>query len=367
MKDELRALAAEFKAFLSSREEDDLTPAACTQAAARVSGTAEKETSAQPAFPRPVQEATPEDTAPQAARAALHSAPSAASQAQPPQDHLTIEFVRQVKRSSAQSVSNVNTSAEKLAPQTQAAASAQPVLAASAQSQQTAEPFFQAAPAAHSPTQEDPVTPQEKQAVLDQIAKEIKTCRRCPLGQTRLNAVPGEGNPAAELMFIGEGPGFDEDHQGRPFIGRAGQLLDKMIAAMGLKREQVFIGNIAKCHPMVNPADPEARGNDRAPNAGEIAVCRKYIERQIAAISPKYVVALGGVAAKALISDTKSLGALRGKFHLLHLDTVELKTPVKILATYHPAALLRNPAWKKDAWADLQMVMAEMGLKRPQG
>ena len=144
------------------------------------------------------------------------------------------------------------------------------------------------------------------------------------------------------------------------------ELLDKMITAMGLKREQVFIGNIAKCHPMVNPADPEAHGNDRAPNAGEIAVCRKYIERQIAVISPKYVVALGGVAAKALISDTKSLGALRGKFHLLHLDSVELKTPVKILATYHPAALLRNPNWKKDAWADLQMVMAEMGLKRPQ-
>ena len=166
-------------------------------------------------------------------------------------------------------------------------------------------------------------------------------------------------------MFIGEGPGFDEDHSGRPFVGRAGQLLDKMIAAMGLKREQVFIGNIAKCHPMVNPENPEARGNDRAPNAGEIAVCRKYIERQIAAISPKYVVALGGVAAKALISDTKSLGALRGRFHLLHLDTVQLQTPVKILATYHPAALLRNPNWKKDAWADLQMVMAEMGLKRP--
>ncbi len=223
-----------------------------------------------------------------------------------------------------------------------------------------------------APTQETIATPEnsmiakEKQAQLDQIAQEIKACHRCPLGETRLNAVPGEGNPNAELMFIGEGPGFDEDHQGRPFIGRAGQLLDKMIAAMGLKREQVFIGNIAKCHPMVNPADPEARGNDRAPNAGEIAVCRKYIERQIAAISPKYVVALGSVAAKALISDTKSLGALRGKFHILHLDSVELKQPVKILATYHPAALLRNPNWKKDAWADLQLVMAEMGLKRPQ-
>jgi len=207
----------------------------------------------------------------------------------------------------------------------------------------------------------------EKQTLLNQIAEEIKACRRCPLGSTRLNAVPGEGNPNATLMFIGEGPGFDEDHKGRPFIGRAGQLLDKMIAAMGLKREDVFIANIAKCHPMVNPENPEAHGNDRAPNAGEIAVCRKFLERQIAAISPKYVVALGGVAAKALISDTNSLGALRGKFHTLHLDSVELKNPIKIIATFHPAALLRNPNWKKDAWADLQMVMAEMGLKRPQG
>ena len=313
MKDSVRALAADFKAFLASREEDDLTPAACSQAAAPASA--------------PQAEPSVQET-PQPLSSVTHDAPA--------QDHLTISFLRQDKH---------------------LAQTPQPHM-------QTQEP---SAPLSEQPSpQEAPVTPQQKQALLDQIAQEINACRRCPLGQTRLHAVPGEGNPAAELMFIGEGPGFDEDHQGRPFIGRAGQLLDKMIAAMGLKREQVFIANIAKCHPMVNPENPEARGNDRAPNAGEIAVCRKYIERQIAAISPKYVVALGGVAAKALISDTKSLGALRGKFHLLHLDTVELKHPVKILATYHPAALLRNPAWKKDAWADLQMVMAEMGLKRPQ-
>ena len=284
MKDGVRSLAADLKKFLSSREEDDLISAACSQAAA----------------------------------------PSVEKQSGPqqdplPQDHLDIRFARDKQTNSPD-----------------------------------------------TPSQELSMSAKEKQAELDKIAAEIRACHRCPLGDTRLNAVPGEGNPNAELMFIGEGPGFDEDHKGRPFIGRAGQLLDKMIAAMGLKREQVFIGNIAKCHPMVNPTDPEAHGNDRAPNAEEIAFCRKYIERQIAAISPKYVVALGGVAAKALISDSKSLGALRGKFHLLHLDTVELKQPVKILATYHPAALLRNPNWKKDAWADLQMVMAEMGLKRPQ-
>lgn len=300
MKDGVRALAAEFKQFLASREEDDLTPAASQEAAAPAS-------------------------------AARQNAPQS-------QDHLTIEFARAAKH---------------------------PAQEEPAQTPEIPQSAPETAPSVSAAT-EAPVSAAEKQQLLDQIAQEIRACKRCPLGDTRLNAVPGEGNPAAELMFIGEGPGFDEDHKGRPFIGRAGQLLDKMIAAMGLKREEVFIGNIAKCHPMVNPSNPEARGNDRAPDAGEIAVCRKYIERQIAAISPKYVVALGGVAAKALISDTKSLGALRGRFHLLHLDTVELKTPVKILATYHPAALLRNPNWKKDAWADLQMVMAEMGLKRPQ-
>lgn len=203
----------------------------------------------------------------------------------------------------------------------------------------------------------------DKTRSLDELAQVIKSCTRCPLGATRLNAVPGEGNVNADVMFVGEGPGFDEDRQGRPFVGRAGQLLDKMIAAMGLAREQVFIANIAKCHPMTDPLHPEKHGNDRAPNAEEIACCRKYIEQQIAIICPKYVIALGGVAAKALIGDAGSLGALRGKFHNLHLDSVELQKPVQIIATFHPAALLRNPNWKKDAWQDLQMVMDKLGLK----
>lgn len=222
-----------------------------------------------------------------------------------------------------------------------------------------------------APKTPEPISAQEpalmntaqKTAALAELAETIKHCSRCPLGATRINAVPGEGNVDADLMFIGEGPGFDEDRQGRPFVGRAGQLLDKMIAAMGLKREQVFIANIAKCHPMTDPLHPEKHGNDRAPNAGEIACCRKYLEQQIAIICPKYIVALGGVSAKALISDAKSLGALRGRFYDLSLDSVQLPRPVKILATFHPAALLRNPGWKKDAWIDLQMVMAELGLK----
>lgn len=212
-------------------------------------------------------------------------------------------------------------------------------------------------------TEEPRMNKADKTQALQELADVIKSCTRCPLGSTRINAVPGEGNVNADVMFVGEGPGFDEDRQGRPFVGRAGQLLDKMILAMGLAREKVFIANIAKCHPMTDPLHPEKHGNDRAPNAQEIACCRKYIEQQIAIVCPKYVVALGGVAAKALISDASSLGALRGKFHTLHLDSVELPKPVQIIATFHPAALLRNPNWKKDAWQDLQMVMDKLGLK----
>lgn len=207
------------------------------------------------------------------------------------------------------------------------------------------------------------MTTAQKEAALEELAQTIKTCTRCPLGATRLNAVPGEGNVDADVMFVGEGPGYDEDRQGRPFVGRAGNLLDKMIVAMGLTREQVFIANIAKCHPMTDPQHPEKHGNDRAPNAAEIACCRKYLEQQIAIVCPKYIVALGSVSAKALISDAKSLGALRGRFYNLALDNVTLPRPVQVLATFHPAALLRNPNWKKDAWKDLQMVMAELGLK----
>lgn len=305
MGDTKAALASELKAFLMHAQEDDLLAAANSQTAAAAS----------PCEPE------------------VSCGVAAQQSAQPVyKDHLTVQFPRA------------------------AHAAAQTVQDTAARPAAESAPEVPVMPA---PVLTDPV------AALAELADVIKTCKRCPLGDTRLNAVPGEGNPHAELMFVGEGPGFDEDHKGRPFIGRAGQLLDKMITAMGLKREDVFIANMVKCHPMVNPSDPESHGNDRAPDAGEIAVCRKYIERQIAAICPKYVVALGGVSAKALISDTKSLGALRGKFHDLRLDSVELPRPVKILATYHPAALLRNPGWKKDAWADLQMVMAEMGLSSP--
>jgi len=201
----------------------------------------------------------------------------------------------------------------------------------------------------------------DKASALAELTEQIKKCQRCELGKTRIKAVPGEGNINTKLMFIGEGPGFDEDRQGRPFVGRAGQLLDKIIAAMGFKREEVFIANMVKCHPMKEPNNPEKHGNDRAPNQEEIALCRRYIENQIAIISPDFIVALGSVAGRSLIKDVPTFSAIRGKIYDLDLTYATPTKPIKILATFHPAALLRNPAWKKDAWADLKILLAAMG------
>ena len=199
----------------------------------------------------------------------------------------------------------------------------------------------------------------DKAAALAELAKQIETCKRCPLGKTRIKAVPGEGNINTKLMFVGEGPGFDRE--GIPFVGKAGQLLDKIITAMGFKREEVFIANMVKCHPMKDPTDVEKHGNDRAPDQEEIALCRRYIEQQIAIISPDFIVALGSVAGRSLIQNTPTFSAIRGKIYDLNLTYAEPTKPIKILATFHPAALLRNPSWKKDAWADLKVLLAAMG------
>ena len=207
----------------------------------------------------------------------------------------------------------------------------------------------------------------DKAEEISHIAQLINKCQKCALGKTRIKAVPGEGNINAEIMFVGEGPGFDEDRQGRPFVGRAGQLLDKIIAAMGFTRQEVFIANIVKCHPMTDPSNPDKHGNDRAPNSDEIAVCRKYIEQQIKVISPKYVIALGKIAAQTLISENIPASEMRGKIYDLKLSCTELDKPVKIMATYHPAALLRNPGWKKEAWAHLKGLLAAMGRKPAAG
>jgi len=177
---------------------------------------------------------------------------------------------------------------------------------------------------------------------------EIADCHECPLGDTRINLVFGEGNPDADLMFVGEAPGADEDAQGKPFVGRAGKLLTKVIEAMGLKRSDVYIGNILKCRPPGN----------RNPKLSEIVHCLPYLREQIRIIEPKVLVCLGGVAANTLLQNDWAVGRLRGTFHDFY------GTP--LLVTYHTAYLLRNPAGKAPMWADMKMVLHKLGLPIPE-
>ena len=192
-------------------------------------------------------------------------------------------------------------------------------------------------------------TPKEKPAIekLEDVREWIGDCTGCVLAEKRNNLVFGEGNPHAELMFIGEGPGADEDRQGRPFIGRAGQLLTKMIeAGMGKKREEVYIANMVKCRPPGN----------RDPLPDEMGACRDYLDEQIRLISPKVICTLGRVAAQALLNTKTPISRLRGNWY-------EYKG-IKVMPTFHPAALLRNPANKRPTWEDLQMIMKELGWQR---
>ncbi|MBU1238402.1 uracil-DNA glycosylase [Myxococcota bacterium] len=171
-----------------------------------------------------------------------------------------------------------------------------------------------------------------------------KECLGCKLGSTRKNMVFGEGAVPARIFFIGEGPGAQEDEQGRPFVGKAGQLLDRMIEAMGLTRDQIYIGNIVKCRPPGN----------RDPETDEMLSCMPVLERQIELVRPEVIVSLGRISAQVLLSTTRSLSKLRGSWHTYGT--------IPLLATYHPAYLLRNPAAKKAAWEDLQMVMKQLNL-----
>jgi DNA polymerase len=204
--------------------------------------------------------------------------------------------------------------------------------------------------------EDDDMTAVDKAAELEKIAEEVNECRKCSLGSIRTNAVPGEGSPNARIMFIGEGPGADEDAQGRPFVGRAGQLLDKIIIACGLKRSDVYIGNILKCRPPDN----------RDPRAEEIISCLPFLQRQIEIINPEIIVALGAHAAKTLLNTTKSIGQLRGQF-LEYYSGID-RPPIKLMATYHPAYLLRNysPDNRRKVWEDMQKVLTELGLPIPQ-
>jgi uracil-DNA glycosylase family 4 len=198
-----------------------------------------------------------------------------------------------------------------------------------------------AAPALASPAAGDP------EAALRAIREDIGDCTRCRLHAGRTHIVFGAGDPRAELMFVGEAPGADEDAQGLPFVGRAGQLLNNMISAMGLRRGDVYIANIIKCRPPGN----------RTPERDECETCSPFLLRQIDAIRPRALVALGAVAAKTLLGVNEPMSALRGRWFEFR------GTP--LAATYHPAYLLRDPRQKKEAWKDLQMVMQFLGLPLP--
>ena len=197
-------------------------------------------------------------------------------------------------------------------------------------------------------------------AALRIIREDLGDCTRCRLHkQGRKQIVFGVGNPNADLVFIGEAPGADEDQQGEPFVGRAGQLLTNMIKAMGLEREQVYIANIIKCRPP----------NNRTPERDECETCSPFLMRQVATIKPKVIVALGAVAAKTLLAINDSMSNLRGRWYEFKATGVRSNDPnwsgAKLAVTYHPAFLLRDPRQKKEAWKDLQMVMKELGLKAP--
>jgi DNA polymerase len=199
-----------------------------------------------------------------------------------------------------------------------------------------------------APLPERRVAPAKKAEALAAIHEEIGDCTRCPLAYAgRRTIVFGEGDPNARLMFVGEGPGADEDASGRPFVGKAGQLLNNMIQAMGLQREEVYIANIVKCRPPAN----------RTPEPVEANTCDQFLLQQIDVIQPEVVVALGSTAATYLLGAKRSLAGLRGKWHSCR--------GAKLAVTYHPAFLLRDPRMKSEAWKDLQMVMKEMGLKAP--
>jgi uracil-DNA glycosylase len=178
-----------------------------------------------------------------------------------------------------------------------------------------------------------------KALTLGEVKSELGDCQRCPLGRVRTNIVFGEGNPKAEIVFVGEAPGGDEDIQGRPFVGRAGQLLTKIIVAMGLTRSDVYICNILKCRPPGN----------RNPKPEEITACEPFLIKQLEAINPRVICALGTFAAHTLLKTDVPITVLRGKFHAYH--------GIQLMPTYHPAYLLRNQGAKKHVWEDVQKIM----------
>jgi DNA polymerase len=193
----------------------------------------------------------------------------------------------------------------------------------------------------------------ERLRILDET--QVRGCRKCTLCEGRTRTVFGQGNPSARLVFVGEGPGFEEDKQGLAFVGPAGQMLTKMIVAMGLAREEVYICNVVKCRPPGN----------RTPTADEILACNPYLREQLEIIAPEMIVALGAPASKTLLHSTDAIGKLRGRYHEYYISGTRGVGPaVPVMPTYHPAYLLRDPSEKRKTWQDLQMVMETLGLRR---
>lgn len=190
-----------------------------------------------------------------------------------------------------------------------------------------------------------PVSAPFRPETLAEIRAELGDCQRCKLSHGRKQIVFGEGAPDARLVFVGEGPGGDEDRQGRPFVGAAGQLLTKIIDAMCLDRDRVYICNIIKCRPPGN----------RNPESDEIKACLPFLHRQIAAIEPDYICALGSVAARTLLGTDRPISRLRGRFHSFE--------GIPVMPTFHPAFLLRNPDRKREVWEDVKQLMHAMGLE----
>ena len=182
----------------------------------------------------------------------------------------------------------------------------------------------------------------DQSETLEDIRADLGDCTRCKLHSGRKNIVFGEGDPHADLVFVGEAPGGDEDRQGRPFVGRAGKLLSDIITAMGLTREQVYICNILKCRPPQN----------RNPEQDEITACEPFLVKQLQSIRPRMICALGKFAAQTLLKTDTPISVLRGRFHSYH--------DIRLMPTYHPAYLLRNPGAKKQTWEDVQMIMKEL-------
>jgi uracil-DNA glycosylase len=197
-----------------------------------------------------------------------------------------------------------------------------------------------------APSERQMIPAEDRPAALEIIRQEVAGCTRCSeLTGTRTQTVFGVGSPTARICFIGEAPGADEDRLGEPFVGRAGQLLTKMIQACGLKREEVYILNVLKCRPPQN----------RTPLPDEVSNCRGYLERQLEIIRPEVICCLGAVAAQAVLTTERSIGKLRGTFHEY--------LGIPVICSYHPAYLLRNPAAKVDAWEDLKTMMRRLGVE----